>query len=72
MQRQAVLLLSFLLVAAEKVTCQQGMNSDSLMDQAQNAVAQRTEQLTDDYLKQLERLAKLYPRVDARRESSLP
>jgi TonB family protein len=60
MQRRAVLLLSFLLVAAEKATCQQDMNSDSLMDQAQNAVAQRTEQLTDDYIKQLERLAKLY------------
>ena len=60
MQRQAILLLSLLLVAAEKATCQQDMNADSLMDQAQNAVAQRTQQLTDDYGKELERLAKLY------------
>jgi TonB family protein len=30
------------------------------MEQAQNAVAQRIEQLTDDYAKELERLAKLY------------
>ena len=60
MQRQAILLLTLLLVAAEKATCQQDMNSNSLMDQAQNAVAQRIEQLTDDYAKELERLAKLY------------
>ena len=60
MQRRAVLLLSLLLVAAEKATCQQDMNSDSLMDQAQNAVAQRTEQLIDDYAKELEKLAKFY------------
>jgi hypothetical protein len=60
MQRQAILLLSLLLVAAEKTTCQQDMHSDSLMEQAQNAVAQRIQQLTDDYAKELERLAKLY------------
>jgi TonB family protein len=36
------------------------MHTDSLMDQAQNAVAQRIQQLTDDYAKDLERLAKLY------------
>src|SRR5438045_6762274 len=36
------------------------MNSDSLMDQAQNAVARRIEQLTGDYAEELERLAKLY------------
>jgi TonB family protein len=60
MQRQAILLLSLLLVAAEKATSQQDVNSASLMDQAQNAIAQRTEQLTDDYVKELERLAKLY------------
>ena len=60
MQRQAILLLSLLLVAAEKARCQQDMNSAWLMDQAQNAVAQRTEQLIDDYVKELESLAKLY------------
>ena len=60
MQRQAILLLSLLLVAPEKAPCQQDMNSESLMDQAQNAVAQRTEQLTDEYAKELERLAKVY------------
>ena len=60
MQRQAILLLSLSLVAAEKATCQQDVNSDSLMDQAQNAVAQKMEQLTDDYAKELEKLAKLY------------
>jgi len=60
MQRQAILLLSLSLVAAEKATCQQDVNSDSLMDQAQNAVAQKIEQLTDDYAKELEKLAKLY------------
>jgi len=58
MQRQAILLLSLLLVAPEKAPCQQDMNSESLMDQAQNAVAQRTEQLTDEYAKELEGLPK--------------
>src|SRR5206468_6339719 len=49
MQRQAILVLNLLLVTAQKATCQQDMNSDSLMDQAQNAVARRIEQLTGDY-----------------------
>ena len=60
MQRQAILVLNLLLVTAQKATCQQDMNSDSLMDQAQNAVARRIEQLTGDYAEELERLAKLY------------
>src|SRR5437879_10271395 len=60
MQRQAILVLNLLLVTAQKATCQQDMNSDSLMDQAQSAVAQRIEQLTGDYAEELERLAKLY------------
>jgi TonB family protein len=59
-QRQPLLLLSFLLIAAEKATCQQDANSDSFMDRAQNAVAQRTQQLTDDCAKELEKLSKLY------------
>jgi periplasmic protein TonB len=60
MQCQALLLLSFLLIAAEKAICQQDTSSDSLMDRAQNAVAQRTQQLTDDCAKELEKLAKVY------------
>jgi len=60
MQWQALLFLCFLLSAAEKATSQQDANSDSFMDRAQNAVAQRTQQLTDDCAKELEKLAKFY------------
>jgi periplasmic protein TonB len=60
MRRQPLLLLSFLLIAADKATCQQNTNSDSLMDRAQIAVAQTRQQLTDDCAKELQKLAQVY------------
>jgi hypothetical protein len=60
MRWQALLFLSFLLITVEKASSQQDTNSDLLMDRAQNAVAQRRQQLTYDCAKELEKLAKLY------------